>query len=154
MILTEEGSELDCAAQHFGLLFVWLTESLFPSQTTLSCCAETQPEADGENFSVSTKASLPLLAAVAVCWDLRLEHHWCGRLPQVLNQCELNQKTAVWQGSSCPNWRQNYLKSKQKEIRPQISEESYTENAQISDVAKPSILPWWNSLLFLLERNL
>ena len=27
VILPEEGSELDCAAQHFGLLFVWLTES-------------------------------------------------------------------------------------------------------------------------------
>ena len=100
--MTLPGSELGCAAQHFGLLFVWLTESSFPSQTTLSCCAEAQPEADGENFPVSTKASLPPLAAVAVCWDLRLEHHWCGQLPQVPNQWELNQKTAAWHTKSCP----------------------------------------------------
>lgn len=102
VILPEEGSELDCAAQHFGLLFVWLTESWFPSQTTQSCCSETQPEADGGNFPVSTKASLPPLAAVALCWDLRLEHHWCGQLLQVPNQWGLDQKTAAWQGSSCP----------------------------------------------------
>lgn len=102
VILPEEGSELDCAAQHFGRLFVWLTESWFPSQTTQSCCSETQPEADGGNFPVSTKASLPHISSSScllgletgtpLVWPTSPSSQPMGAWPE----------TAAWQGSSCP----------------------------------------------------
>lgn len=95
-------------------------------------------ERDGENFPVITKASLPPIGAIAVCWDLTLEHHWCGQFAQLLNQWELNQQRAEWQGSSwCQKIKAKKITStmKQREITSKFCKNS----TQISTVARSAL---------------
>lgn len=100
-------------AQHFGFHWMDHWQLLFCAVMLMGW---DPPEGDGENFPVITKASLPPSGAVAVCWDLTLEHHWCGQFAQLLNQWELKQQRAEWQGSSwCQNWSHKITSQRNKE---------------------------------------